>query len=83
MIILDQAARTLKTFVGKTFLQEFAQAMVMRMVLGFLMHRGRMSCSSAAGMIASQPVHRSQVTRFLARPLGSVLADARRPTPER
>jgi len=68
MIILDQTARSLKTFVGKTCLREFANLMLMRMVLAFLMHRGRMSCSSAAGMIASQPLHRSQVTRFLARP---------------
>ena len=68
MIILEQSARSLKTFIGKTGLHEFAQAMVMRMVLAFLMHRGRMSCSSSAGMIASKPVHRSQVTRFLARP---------------
>ena len=68
MIILEQSARSLKTFVRKTDLSEFAQLMLMRMVLSFLMHRGRMSCSSAAGMIASEPVHRSQVTRFLARP---------------
>lgn len=68
MLIVDQSAQSLKTFIGKTGLHEFAQAMVMRMVLAFLMHRGRMSCSSAAGMIASEPMHRSQVTRFLARP---------------
>jgi hypothetical protein len=68
MIILEQSARSLKCFIGKTSLSEFAQLMVMRMVLAFLMHRGRMSCSCAAGMIASQPLHRSQVTRFLARP---------------
>jgi len=42
--------------------------MVTRLVLAFILHRGRMSCSSAAGMIASEPMHRGQVTRFLARP---------------
>ena len=68
MIIVQQSARTLKAFIEKTDLPAFSQMMVMRMVLGFLMHRGRMSCSGAAGTIASDPVHRSQVTRFLARP---------------
>ena len=67
MIIVPQSANSLKTFIGKTGLSIFAQQMIMRMVLAFLMHRGRMSCSSAAGMVASEPVHRSQVTRFLAR----------------
>ena len=68
MIIMEQSARSLKSFIGKTCLSDFAQLMVMRLVLGFLMHRGRMSCSSAAGMLASSAVHRSQVSRFLARP---------------
>ncbi|HIE97341.1 MAG TPA: hypothetical protein EYQ63_10075 [Fuerstia sp.] len=42
--------------------------MITRMVLAFILHRGRMSCSSAAGMIASESIHRGQLTRFLARP---------------
>jgi hypothetical protein len=45
-----------------------AQEMVLKVVLGFLMHRGRMSCSQAAGSVASQAIHRGQLTRFLARP---------------
>lgn len=68
MIIVQQSSQSLKSFIGKTALSSFAQKMVMRMVLAFLLHRGRMSCSSAAGMIASEPLHRSQVSRFLARP---------------
>jgi hypothetical protein len=68
MIIIEQTALGLKTFIGTTGLQAFSQKMVLRMVLGFLLHRGRMSCTSASTMIASEPVHRSQVTRFLARP---------------
>jgi hypothetical protein len=38
------------------------------MVLGFILHRGRMSCSQAAGSVASETVHRGELTRFLARP---------------
>lgn len=40
----------------------------MRIVLAFIMHRGRMSCSAAAGAIAAEPIHRGELTRFLARP---------------
>ena len=43
-------------------------SMVMRMMLAFMLHRGRMSCSWAGGAIRSEPVHRGQITRFLARP---------------
>ncbi len=68
MIIVEQTAGSLKRYLEKSLVSEYARLMVMRMVLAFLLHRGRMSCSSAAGMIASRPMHRGQVTRFLARP---------------
>lgn len=68
MVIIEESAATLKRFLNMTLLNECATLMVMRLVLGFVMHRGRMSCSAAAGMIASQPIHRGQLTRFLARP---------------
>ena len=68
MIIVEQSAGTLKRYLEKSFLKKFTRMMVMRMVLGFILHRGRMSCSSAAGMIASESIHRGQLTRFLARP---------------
>ena len=41
--------------------------MVLRMVLAFIGHRGRMTCSAAAGSIASETIHRGQLTRFVAR----------------
>ena len=68
MIIVSDSARSLKGFLGLTSLNAFATSMVLRMVLAFIGHRGRMSCSQAAGSIASEPVHRGQLTRFLARP---------------
>lgn len=68
MLIISDSAARLKRFLSHTSLSSFAQAMVLRLVLGFLMHRGRMSCSQAAGSIASQAIHRGQLTRFLARP---------------
>lgn len=67
MIVTDSAA-ALKAFIAKTSLSPLGQAFVLRMALTFIMHRGRMSCSQAAGCIASKAYHRGQLTRFLARP---------------
>jgi hypothetical protein len=66
--MVTDSARELKRFLEKTGVNELARLMLFRMVVAFLMRRGRMSCSQAAGSIASQPVHRGEVTRFLARP---------------
>jgi hypothetical protein len=68
MIIVSESAATLKGFIAKTGLKPLAQAMLLRMVLAFMLHRGRMSCSQAAGSVASDTVHRGELTRFLARP---------------
>jgi hypothetical protein len=68
MIIVTESAAALKGFIAKTSLNDLAQAFVLRMALTFIMHRGRMSCSQAAGCIASETYHRGQLTRFLARP---------------
>lgn len=68
MIIVEQSALSLKRFIANSHLTTVAQQMVLRMVLAFVLHRGRMSCCSAAGSIASDSVHRAQVSRFLARP---------------
>lgn len=68
MIIVTESAAALKGFIAKTSLNDLAQAFVLRMALTFIIHRGRMSCSQAAGCIASETYHRGQLTRFLARP---------------
>ena len=67
MVIVSESVRALKGFVRKTGLNVFAMAMLLRMVVAFISHQGRMSCSAAAGSIASEAVHRGQLTRFLAR----------------
>ncbi|MFO0942995.1 MAG: transposase [Pirellulales bacterium] len=67
MVIVEETADPLKRFLKLSDLNYFAQLMLMRMVLCFIAHRGKMSCMQAAGMIASDSVHRSQLTRFLAR----------------
>lgn len=68
MIIVSDSAGSLKGFIGRTSLGDHARAMVLNMVLAFIGHRGRMSCSTAAGSVASESIHRGQLTRFLARP---------------
>lgn len=68
MIIVAESAPRLKAFIDQTGLKSLAMKMMMRVVLAFIMHRGRMSCSAAAGMIGSEPVHRGELTRWLARP---------------
>lgn len=68
MVMVTDSAKELKGFLKLTGLSEFARVMVMRLVLSFILHRGRMSCSRAAGAIRTEAVHRSQITRFLARP---------------
>lgn len=68
MIIVLESARSLKCFLAKSGLGSLATDMVFRMVLAFTMHRGRMSCSQAAGSVASDTVHRGELTRFMARP---------------
>ena len=67
-MIVVESARAFKRFVSQTSLNDFARQMVIRMGLAFMLHRGRMPCSSAAGVIASESIHRGQLTRFLARP---------------
>jgi hypothetical protein len=68
MIIVAETAGSLKRFLSNCGLKELALKMVMRVVLAFIMHRGRMSCSAASGSIASERIHRGELSRFMARP---------------
>ena len=68
MIIVSETARALKGFITLTGLNTLARTMLLRMVVAFIMHRGRMSCSAAAGSIAAESIHRGELTRFMARP---------------
>jgi hypothetical protein len=68
MVIVTESAAALKGFIAKSGLGCLPTVMVMRMVLAFIGRRGRMSCSQAAGSIASESIHRGELTRFLARP---------------
>lgn len=67
MIIVSDSAAALKRYVQLLPLKPGARQMALRMILAFLLHRGRMSCSQAAGSVAAEAVHRGELTRFLAR----------------
>lgn len=68
MIIVSESAASLKGFIAETGLKHLARTMILRVVVAFIMHRGRMSCSQAAGSIAAEAIHRGELTRFMARP---------------
>lgn len=68
MVMVTESAAALKGFIAQTGLAETAKLMVLRLVLGFIGHRGRMSCSQAAVSVTSDTVHRGELTRFLQRP---------------
>jgi hypothetical protein len=68
MVIVSDSAAALKGFLTHTGLNGLARMMLLRVVLAFIMHRGRMSCSAAAGSVATEPIHRGELTRFMARP---------------
>ncbi len=68
MIIVSDSAPSLKGYLIKTSLNALARSMVLRMALAFVFHRGRMSCSCAAGSVATEGIHRGELARFLARP---------------
>lgn len=67
MLIFSESAQSLKGYLSECDVNDVALAMFMRMVLAFIARNGRMSCSAAAGSICSLPVHRGEVTRFMAR----------------
>lgn len=68
MIMIADSAKDLKRYLKLTPLNDFSRSMVIRLVLAFILHRRRMSCSQAGGVILTESIHRSQITRFLARP---------------
>ena len=49
-------------------LKDRVKLLVIRVVVAFLLHAGRMSCLRAAGAVRCETRHRAQISRFLARP---------------
>jgi len=67
MVMMQNALPKLKEFVRQAKLSVDREALVIRMVVAFVMHRGRMSATQAAGAVRTEPRHRAQLCRFLGR----------------
>ena len=68
MIMVADSVPSLKRWVGALGLKESTKLLVIRVVVAFLLHAGRMSCLRAAGAVRCETRHRAQISRFLARP---------------
>lgn len=68
MVMVADLVPGLKRCLRGLALREAALALVLRMVVAFLLHRGRMSCLQAAGAVRSEARHRAQISRQLRRP---------------
>jgi Transposase DDE domain len=69
MVIMQDALPGLKRFLKPAGLNERMLAMVIRCIVAFVMHLGRMAAARAATAVRSQPRHRAQPCRFLGRKL--------------
>ena len=68
MIMVADGLPDCKGFLKPVPLSDTARLLVIRMIAGFLLHAGRMSCLQAAGAVRCEARHRAQISRFLARP---------------
>ncbi len=68
MVMVAESLPGLKKWVGSRGLTDSAKLLVIRVVVAFLLHAGRMSCLRAAGAVRCEARHRAQISRFLARP---------------
>ena len=68
MVMVADSVPGLKRWIGTLGLKDSAKLLVIRVVVAFLLHAGRMSCLRAAGAVRCEARHRAQISRFLARP---------------
>jgi hypothetical protein len=65
-MIMQDALPGIKRFLAAVALSDHVRAFLIRLVVAFIVHVGRMSASQAAGAIRTQARHRAAVIRFLA-----------------
>ncbi len=66
-MIFQDALPHLKTFLKPAALRRRVLPLVIRCMVAFLTHRGKMSASQAAGSIRTEARHRAQISRFFGR----------------
>jgi hypothetical protein len=64
-MLMQDSLPSSKSFFRNSKLGTHSVSFILRMMIGFIMHVGRMSASEAAGIVRSNVRHRAQVTRFL------------------
>ena len=67
VLIMQDALPLFKSFLKPVSLKQQARQLVLRCVIAFLMHLGKMSASRVAGAVRTDARHRAQVSRFLGR----------------
>jgi Transposase DDE domain len=68
MVMVADSVPGLKRLLAPLGLKDSAKLLVIRVVVAFLLHAGRMSCLRAGGAVRCEARHRAQISRFLARP---------------
>lgn len=68
MVMVAESLPGLKRWLGQLGLKESTKLLLIRVVVAFLLHTGRMSCLQAGGVVRCEARHRAQISRFLARP---------------
>jgi hypothetical protein len=66
--MVADAVPSLKRWISPLRLKDSVKLLVIRVVVAFLLHSGRMCCMQAAGVVRTETRHRAQISRFLARP---------------
>jgi Transposase DDE domain len=67
VLIMHDALPLFKSFLKPVSLNQRARQLVLRCVIAFLMHLGKMSASRVAGAIRTDSRHRAQISRFMGR----------------
>jgi hypothetical protein len=67
VLIMQDALPLFKSFLKPVSLKQGARQLVVRCVIAFLMHLGKMSASRVAGAVRTDARHRAQVSRFMGR----------------
>lgn len=64
-MMMQDALPWIKSFFRRASFTDHSRGFVVRMMIAFVMHMGRMTASQAAGTVRTDTRHRAQVTRFL------------------
>ena len=65
MVMVADSLPGLKRWTAGLYLKDSAKLLLIRVVVAFLLHAGRMSCLQAAGVVRCEARHRAQISRFL------------------